>query len=90
MVRLIRKFQYPRLDDLNVLSTPKMPKYPADRRATARIERNWDMCMTVKESHASNDVRLVKIKTAAERLFDGKVSHLPHKVPAKKLKIIAL
>ena len=34
------------------------------------------MCMTVKESHASKDVRLVKIKTAAERLFDGKVSHL--------------
>jgi hypothetical protein len=46
--------------------------------------------MTVKDTHASKDVRLVKIKTAAECLFDGKVSHLPHKVPAKKLKMIAL
>ena len=29
--------------------------------------------MTVKDTHASKHVRLVKIKTVAERLFDGKV-----------------
>ena len=46
--------------------------------------------MTVKDTHANKDVRLVKIKTAAERLFGGKDSHFPHKVPAKKLRMIAL
>ena len=48
------------------------------------------MCMTVKDTHASRDVRLVKIKTTADPLFGGKDSHFPHKVPAKKLRMIAL
>jgi hypothetical protein len=46
--------------------------------------------MIVKDTHARRDVRFVKIKTTADPLFGGKDSHFPHKVPAKKLKMIAL